>query len=85
MEDKTRELVKGDTLCSNNLLVKHYLNTLKKRLKKLGIADEDVYELINDGLEVLRVMKKQGQKLEDRARLYRSHIEACGFKRVKRR
>ena len=85
MKDKIRKLTKESTLCNNNLQVKFYLNSIKKILKKLGITDEFLSELINDALETLRIMKKQGQKLEDRCRLYRSHIESCGFVRKKKR
>jgi len=85
MNDKVRKLIKESTLCNNNLQVKFYINSMKKRLKELGVADEILSELMNDALETLRVMKKSGQSLENRCRLYRSHIEACGFVRKNKR
>ena len=81
VDTKTKDLIKDSTLCSNNLQVKFYLQELKKKLKKIGVTDEDVLNLISDSQEVLKVMKRQGQKIEDRARDYRRHIEALGFVR----
>ena len=81
MNTKVRNLIKDSTLCNNNLQVKFYLQELKKKLKKLGVSDESVLDLINDSQEVLRVMKKQGQRIEDRCRQYRNSVEALGFVR----
>lgn len=85
MENKVRELIKEDTLCNNNLQVKTYLANMKKRLKKLGIKDDELSELINDSLETLRIMKRQGQRMEDRLRAYFTAITSLSFERVKRK
>lgn len=74
-----------NTLCFNNLCVKENFNKLKKLIKQLGITNVELIAIINDGLETLRVMKKQGQKLEDRCRKYRYSIESLGFTRKKRK
>ena len=81
MNAKIKDLTKGSTLCNNNLQVKFYLQELKKKLKKLGVLDEGILDLINDSQEVLRIMKKQGQRIEDRCRQYRNSVEALGFVR----
>lgn len=81
MNTKVRNLVKGSTLCNNNLQVKFYLQELKKKLKKLGVSDESVLDLINDSQEVLRVMKKQGQNMENRMRAYHDSVISLGFVR----
>jgi len=72
------------TLCQNNNFVQGNLKDLKKTLKKLGIVDESVYNLINVSLADLRIMKKQGQSFENRCRLYRRSIEKLGFERTKK-
>lgn len=81
MDTKTKDLIKDSTLCSNNLQVKFYLQELKKKLKKLGVADEDVLDLISDSQEVLKAMKRQGQKMEDRLRKYYNAIIGLSFVR----
>ena len=75
---------KEETLCSNNLQVKHDLQQLKKKLKKLGVVDEEIYSHINEGLEVLRVMKKQGQAMENRLYAYVKAITSLSFVRVRK-
>lgn len=82
MNTKLKEMIKDSTLCSNNLQVKFYLGELKKKLKKMN-ADESLLELVNDSQEVLRIMKHQGQKMEDRLKNYYSKISELGFIRKK--
>lgn len=74
----------NDTICNNNLLVQANLATLKRKLKAQKIKNDELYDLINNSLEILRKMKKQGQSLESRTRKYRESIEALGFVRIRK-
>lgn len=80
VEEKRKE-----SLCFNNVTVKNTFRTLKKKLKKLGVNDEDVFLLIDDGLETLKVMKKQGEHMEARLWDYVRAIESLSFKRVRKK
>ena len=75
---------RAETLCFNNITVKNTFRTLKKKLKKLGITDSELYYLIDDGIETLKVMKKQGEKIEARCREYLTACEGLGFQRIKK-
>ena len=75
--------INNDTICNNNLLVQANLVTLKRKLKANKLKDNELYDLINNSLEILRKMKKQGQNLESRTRKYRESIEALGFVRIR--
>lgn len=83
MSEEQKQIIQN-TLCNNNLQVQFNLKLLKKKLKELKTKDEDMFILINNSLEVLRTMKKQGQSMENRLKLLKTHIEACGFKRIKK-
>lgn len=74
--------MENKTLCNNNLEVQSNLKELKKLLKSARFNPE-IIELINNSLQILRTMKKQGQKIENRCRKYRNSIEALGFHRNK--
>lgn len=76
--------IRKNTLCNNNLMVKHYLTQLRALLKKQGVTDPQVYALINESRETLRAMKTQGQHMENRLRSYHDAICSLSFKRVKR-
>jgi len=65
-------------------MVKHYLTQLRACLKKQGVKDPRVYELIDDSRETLRAMKVQGQHMENRLRSYHDAICSLSFKRVKK-
>lgn len=75
---------KAETLCNNNLSVKETFTRLRAKLKKLGVKDQEIYDLINDGRETLRVMKLQGQHMENRLRLYHDTLSKLSFVRVRR-
>ena len=62
-----------ETICNNHNEVIHLLKEFKK--------NKDMWN-INQAIKLVRHCKKQGQKLESRAALYKRNIEACGFKRV---
>lgn len=85
MENNVKKLAKNNTLCNNNLQVKFYLNNIKKRLRELKVKDEEISELLNNSLEVLRTMKKQGQSMENRLKLFNYAIcKILGYKRDKK-
>lgn len=90
MESETKEKTeinenyKKETLCSNNLQVQFNLKQLKKFLKDKRYNTEDIQKILSNSIAILKYMKKQGQKLENRCRKYLYAIEGCGFVRVKR-
>ena len=65
-----------DTLCNNNNWVQFKLKQLRKNCKQA----ENIL-LINECLDILRYMKTQGQRMENRLKFYVNHIESMGFKR----
>lgn len=78
--------IKDFTLCQNNNFVSGNLRDLKKYLKKNGcllLPDEKhMCKIINACLEDLRIMKKQGQRMENRMKLTRRAIEKLGYIRT---
>lgn len=90
MESKTKEKAelgrqyKKETLCSNNMQVQFNLKQLKKVLKSQNYNTEDLQKLLSENITILKYMKKQGQKLENRCKKYLYAIESCGFVRVKK-
>ena len=80
IKEKSRE-----SLCFNNVTVKNTFRSLKKKLKKLGVTDSDVFSLIEDGIETLKVMKRQGEHMEARLWDYVRAIESLSFKRIRKK
>lgn len=76
---------KRDTLCSNNMVVKDNLTTLRAMLRKLNVQDPKIFTLIDESRNTLKIMKTQGQKMENR--LYKYHEALCklGFKRIRKK
>ena len=71
--DTKEDVVPFETICNNH----NHIIWMLKQYKKTG---NNWY--IDQSIKLTRYCKKQGQKLENRAALYRRAIEACGFKRV---
>ena len=46
---------------------------------------EDVLPLVDDIIGESRIAKKKGQRMENRLKSYRGHIEALGFERKGRK
>lgn len=76
MVKKITDVKLYDTLCNNNNWVQFKLMSFRKRTK-----DPEVKTLINECLDILRCMKKQGQHMENRLREYVHSIEKLGFER----
>ena len=78
--------IKDFTLCQNNNFVSGNLRDLKRYLEKNGrlLLQDEKYmcDIINTCLEDLRIMKKQGQRMESRMKKYRASIEKLGFQKV---
>ena len=66
-----------DTLCNNNIWVQFKLKQLRKKCQK----NPEMTLLINECLDILRYMKRQGQRMENRMRKYLGSIEKLGFER----
>lgn len=77
MEDKKTKFYA--TLCNNHNQIIHNLQEIKKLTK-----DEKIREILNDTLDFSRYCKKQGQRMENRLKIYRGALEGCGFKRVRK-
>lgn len=75
------------SLCNSHDTISYWTRDVKKNIKK-AIKNKDYSKLeeiiptLNIILEETRAAKKKGQKLENRCRAYRSHIEDLGFQRV---
>lgn len=72
-KDEREDVIPFETICNNH----NHVVWMLKQFKKTG----DLW-YIDQSIKLVRVCKKQGQKLENRAALYKRNIEACGFKRV---
>ena len=69
-----------DTLCNNNSWVQFKLKQLRKMCKN----NPEMTLLVNECLDILRYMKWQGQRMENRMRRYLDSIERLGFERKRK-
>lgn len=79
MAKKITDVKLYDTLCNNNNWVQYKLKAVRKQIK-----DPDIKFIINECLDILRCMKKQGQHMENRLRDYVCGIERLGFERKRK-
>lgn len=77
MEDKKTKFYA--TLCNNHNQIIHNLQEIKKLTK-----DEKIREILNDTLDFSRYCKKQGQRMENRLKSYKTAITELGFQRVRK-
>lgn len=63
-----------NTLCKNH-------NAMIDRLRRIRNKKSFTNDEINEVLDIIYYAKKQGQKMENRMRKYRSAIESLGFQR----
>ena len=77
-------MLDGFTLCQNNNFVQGELKDLKKNINKANIFlldKNNMINTINKCLADLKIMKKQGQSLENRLKKYRKAVELLGYER----
>lgn len=67
------------TLCRNHDTAMFEIRNLKGRYKN----NKDIVDTCTKVLIILRLCKKQGQRIENRTRRYRNAIESLGFTRSK--
>lgn len=72
-KEEREDVIPFETICNNH----HHVIWMLQQFKKTG----DMW-YINQSIKLVRVCKKQGQKLENRLRAYVSAIESLSFKRV---
>ena len=66
-------IIPFDTICNNHNEIIHLL----QKFKKTGNI-----QFVNQAIDLTRVCKKQGQKMENRLRKYFDAISSLSFKRV---
>lgn len=75
------------SLCNSHNTMQYWARDIKKKLKKsikennLDILEE-VIPVVDKIIEESREAKKKGQRMENRLKSYRNHIEALGFERI---
>lgn len=72
MEER-KDIEPYETICNNH-------NQIMWMLKKFKETKDMWY--IDQSIKLARFCKKQGQRMESHMAKVRSHIEACGYKRV---
>ena len=68
-----------ETICNNHNVIISNLIQMKKLTK-----DKELKELIQDSLDFVRHCKKQGQRMENRLKLYKGAMEGLGFQRIRK-
>lgn len=72
---EVEEIIPFDTICNNHNEVVHLL----QRFKKTGNI-----QYVNQAIDLVRVCKKQGQRMENRLRKYFDAFTSLSFKRVRK-
>ena len=73
MGKEREDVIPFETICNNH----NHVVFMLQQFKKTG----DMW-YVDQSIKLIRFCKKQGQKLENRCRCYKMHLEACGFQRV---
>lgn len=72
-KEEREDVIPFETICNNH----NHVVWMLQQFKKTG----DMW-YIDQSIKLVRVCKKQGQRMESHMAKVRSHIEACGYKRV---
>ena len=73
MGKEREDVIPFETICNNH----NHVVWMLQQFKKTG----DMW-YIDQSIKLVRVCKKQGQRMENRLSKVKSAIESCGFKRV---